>query len=199
MFRLKMIRVVAGLCLALAISSSAFANTVLSVAPASTTVNTGKSFAVDVNISGVADLYDFQLDLTFNPSILRATGVSEGAFLPSLYGPGSTLFIPGNIDNNGGSITFNADTLLSAEPGLTGGGTLLVFDFTAIGNGKSALNIDPATFILQDSTGATINASTTNGSVLVQGGTTVPEPPILLLLSTGLLAMAGLSLKKFKI
>lgn len=199
MLRWKMAGVIAGFCLALVLSSPAFADTVLSVAPTSATVNQGSSFAVDVNISGVKDLYDFQLDLSFDPSILQATAVFEGPFLPSLYGPGSTFFIPGTIDNTGGSITFNADTLLSAEPGVSQAGTLLVVDFNAIANGISPLAIDPTTFILQDSNGATIDATTTKGSVIVQGGNAVSEPPVLVLLGTGLFALVGLSAKKIKL
>src|SRR5271157_4900574 len=82
-----------------------FAN--LSVASPGT-VSQGSTFTVDVNISGVTDLFDYQLDLTFNPSIVSATGVSEGSFLSS---GGPTFFLPGTIDNVGGPITLNADTL----------------------------------------------------------------------------------------
>jgi hypothetical protein len=173
--------------------SLTLADAVLSVSTPAT-VSQGNSFMADVNISGVTDLYDFQFDLGFNPSVLQVTGVSEGTFLTS---GGTTFFLPGVIDNTSGSITFNADTLEGAIPGVTGAGTLLVFDFTAIGPGTSTLSIlNNADLILQDSTGANINATTTNGSVTVQGTTTVPEPSVLMLLSAGLLALAGLALKR---
>jgi hypothetical protein len=48
---------------------------------------------VDVNISGVTDLYDFQFDLSFNPAVIQATSVLEGKFL--LSGGGTTFFLPG--------------------------------------------------------------------------------------------------------
>ncbi len=35
------------------------------------TVSQSSTFAADVNISGVADLYDFQFDLSFNPAVLH--------------------------------------------------------------------------------------------------------------------------------
>jgi general secretion pathway protein D len=165
---------------------------VLSIQPVSSTVSVGSTFAVDVNISGVTDLYDYQFDLSFNPAVLQATNVLEGAFLSS---GGATYFIPGTIDNTAGNMTFNADTLLSAISGVSGDGTLAVFDFTAIATGTSALNIDPTTFILLDSTLANINATTTNGSVTVQG-VAVPEPSVLTLVSMGLLILAGLTLKR---
>jgi len=165
---------------------------VLSIQPVSSTVSVGSTFDVDVNISGVTDLYDYQFDLSFNPAVLQATNVLEGAFLSS---GGATYFIPGTIDNTAGNMTFNADTLLSAISGVSGDGTLAVFDFTAIATGTSALNIDPTTFILLDSTLANINATTTNGSVTVQG-VAVPEPSVLTLVSMGLLILAGLTLKR---
>src|SRR5689334_23472304 len=71
----------------------------------------GNNFTVDVNISGVTDLYDFQVDLFFDPTILQVTNITEGAFLP---GSGATFFFPGFIDNSSGNITFNADTLETA-------------------------------------------------------------------------------------
>ena len=167
---------------------------VLSIQPVSSTVGVGSTFAVDVNISGVTDLYDFQFDLSFNPSVLQATNVLEGTFLSA---GGSTFFIPGTIDNTAGNITFNADTLETAISGVSGDGTLALFDFTALSPGTSTLTI--SNVILQDSvgaqTGATLDSTTTGGSVTVQG-VAVPEPSVLMLLSAGSLALAGLALKK---
>lgn len=38
----------------------------------------GDTFAVNVNVDGVSDLYAWQLDLTFDPTLLAAVSVSEG-------------------------------------------------------------------------------------------------------------------------
>lgn len=163
---------------------------VLSIQPVSSTVGVGSTFAVDVNISGVTDLYDYQFDLSFNPAVLQATNVLEGAFLSS---GGATYFIPGIIDNTDGNVTFNADTLLTAISGVSGDGTLAVFDFTAIAPGTSDLTIlNNEDLLLQDSTGATLSSTTTDGSATVP----TPEPSSLMLLVTGLLVLAGLTLKK---
>jgi hypothetical protein len=187
--------IIVGIVLTTVFLSPAFADTVLSVSPASSTVTNGSTFAVDVNISGVTDLYDFQFDLGFNPVVIKATNVLEGAFLSS--GGGSTFFLPGTIDNTGGTITFNANSLEGMIPGVSGGGALVEFDFTASAPGTSDLTIlNNADLILQDSTGASIDTTTTGGSVAV-GGITVPEPPSgLMLLATGLMVLAGLTLRK---
>ena len=173
------------------LSPSALADSNLSVSSPAT-VSLGNAFVVDVNISSVTNLFDYQLDLAFNRGVLSATGVTEGPFLST---GGSTFFIPGTIDNVGGTITFNADTLLGAVPGVSGNGTLIVFDFTAIASGKSPLTIENA--ILQDSTGVILSDTVTNDSVTVQGTTPVPEPSgLMLLLTGGAAALMGFALKK---
>jgi Cohesin domain/PEP-CTERM motif len=193
MFRLRLAVLIAGIVLALASSSLAFADAQLEVAPASSTVSVGDIFAIDVNISDITDLAAFEFDLSFDPSIVQATGtITEGSFFQSGGG-----FLPGTIDNSLGTIVFNANTLLGPGPGLEGSGTLVVFDFTAIAPGTSALNLDPTTFILLDSSGAFINATTANGSVTVQGTSgVVPEPSVLMMLGVGMLGLTGLTLKK---
>jgi hypothetical protein len=196
MLRSRMIGVIAGAFLASMLGLPSLADSVplLSVSPVSSTASTGSTFAVDVNISSVTDVYDYQFDLSFNPAVLQATSVLEGAFLPT---GGATFFVPGTIDNIGGNITFNADTLLAAISGVSGGGTLVVLDFTALAPGTSDLTIpNNADLILQDSTGALISSTQTGASVTVQGASAVPEPSALMLLCAGLLALAGFSLKR---
>src|SRR5690242_1252599 len=123
---------------------TAFADPILSIQPPSTSVAAGNTFAVDVNISNVSDLFAFQFDITFNPGILSATSIIEGAFLP---GGGTTFFIPGTIDNSGGTISSNADTLIGAISGVSGGGTLAILDFTTLGTGMSAIDIANVTLL----------------------------------------------------
>jgi hypothetical protein len=144
----------------------------------------GGAFAVTVDIASVNDLYGFQFDLNFDPTLLSFTGgtSTEGSFLTT---GGSTFFI-GGADNGSGAVTNTADSLIGAIPGVSGDGILATFDFTAIGAGTSALSIDPTTLTLLDSSFNTIAATTVDGSVTVSAPTSAPEPATLGLLGLGL-------------
>ncbi len=166
---------------------SAFADLV--VQPATTTVNITQPFSLDVAITNVTDLYAFQFDLGFDPNVLSVTNISEGPFLPS---GGPTFFFPGIIDNVGGTVSFNADTLESAVPGVTGSGILVTFDFMPVGAGTSQITI--FNVILLDSNGGGISTLTQDGTVTVTASA-VPEPSSLLLLAGGL---SGLFVRRRK-
>ena|SRR5579872_428830 len=171
--------------------ANAVADPILSIQPPSTSVIAGSTFAVDVNISNVSDLFAFQFDINFTPGILSAISITEGSFLPS---GGTTFFLPGTIDNTGGSIAFNADTLIGPIPGVSGSGTLAILDFTALASGTSPISI--LNVGLLDSTLSPIPFGTVDGSANISGATggTVPEPAtILLLLAQGI--AVGLALK----
>ncbi len=84
-----------------AASVTALASPVFSVQPLSAPVLQGASFYLDVNVADVTDLYAFQFDLGFDPTILSAVAVAEGPFLSS---GGSTFFLPGIIDNAAGTM-----------------------------------------------------------------------------------------------
>jgi general secretion pathway protein D len=148
---------------------------------------------VDVDIANVTDLYAYQFDLTFNPSVLSAVSSSEGPFLAT---GGSTFFIQGTNDNVGGTVSATADSLLTAINGVNGSGELAVFTFDAIGAGTSAIGIQNETLV--DSNLNVIADTTTGGSVTVRSGTTrAPEidaasaTSALTLLLGGLLVLRG--------
>ena len=141
-------------------------------------------FTVPVDIANVSDLYAFQFDLSFDASILQLLSISEGSFLPSA---GSTIFIPGTIDNIGGTATNNADTLVGDIPGATGSGDLVYFTFQAMNTGTSSLSLSNG--FLFDSNFNDIPFTTADGSVIVG-----PEPPGLSWI--GCFAIAGMLLAK---
>jgi cohesin domain-containing protein/PEP-CTERM motif-containing protein len=176
-------------------SASAFADgATLSVQPASSTISPGGTVTLDVDIAGVTDLYAYQFDLLFGSSTVSATTETEGDFLG---GGGTTFFIPGTVDNVGGSITATANTLIGAIGGVSGDGTLVVLTFTGLAGGTTS--IDFANVMFYDSNFNSIDVTTEAGSVTVQGGgggVPAPEPSSFLLLGFALVGLATLAAKK---
>src|SRR4051794_7698063 len=79
------------------------------IEPVSGPVPVGGTVNVNVSVSDVTDLYAYQFDLAFNATLLSASTITEG---PYLRNRGNTFFIPGLIDNNAGTVTLTADTIL---------------------------------------------------------------------------------------
>ena len=62
----------------------------------------GATFSVDAYISGApGNVWGWSIGVTWNPSVLKCTGVTEGSYLSS---DGATLFAPGFIDNYLGKV-----------------------------------------------------------------------------------------------
>ena len=62
----------------------------------------GGTFSVDAYISGaLGNVWGWSIGVTWNPSVLECTGVTEGSYLSS---GGATLFAPGYINNYAGKI-----------------------------------------------------------------------------------------------
>jgi Cohesin domain len=169
---------------------TARASAILSIQDLSASL--GDTVTVEVDISDVSDLYAFQFDLIFDPTIMSDSSSTEGPFLP---GGGATFFIPGTIDNVNGAVSQTADTLLSAVAGVNGSGALAFFQFSAIGAGYSALAIPIDSVILLDSNLNEIPFDVTNGSLTVQDRAEAPEPAPEFLLGMGLLG-CGMALQK---
>src|ERR1039457_32222 len=137
------------------------------ISAGSTDTSVDQILTLPVSIADASDVYAFQFDLAFDPSILQLLSISEGSFLPSA---GSTFFIPGDIDNIGGNAISNADTLVGDIPGASGDGDLVDFTFQAIGPGATSLALSNG--ILLDSGFNFIPFTTMDGSV----SSATPEP-----------------------
>jgi hypothetical protein len=100
------------------------------------------SFAVRVNISDVTQLSLWQINLTYNPSVLQAIAVREGPFLKSV--PGIPPYpAPGtNFATTNGSGWIQAMSVLKSYNygGANGSGVLATFHFRAIAEGNSVLD-----------------------------------------------------------
>ena len=146
--------------------------------PSASTVFVGQTFTVDVDITGVADLYAYQFDVGFHPGpLLNASTVMAGPFLST---GGSTFFIEGLADNSAGTVSSTAESLVSLVPGVSGSGTLAQITFLAVGPGLATLT--PFGVTLLDSSLAGIAATTPSITVLID----VPEA------ASGSYAAAGL-------
>ena len=66
--------------------------------------------SIRVNVTNASDLYGYEFDLSYDPTVLQFSSEAEGGFLSVA---GATFFIPGKVDPVAGTIAFNEDSLLS--------------------------------------------------------------------------------------
>jgi hypothetical protein len=168
--------------------SAALAGTI-SLQPSATTLGLGSPLTVDVNVVGISDLFAYQFDIGFNPAVLSAASVTEGALFSSI----GVFFSSGFIDNTGGTIAFIGDTLSGPGPGVSTGGTLATITFNSIGVGSSS--VDLANIILLDSNLADI-AATASGTLATVASTASPEPGSWLLVGGAFAVLCGWAAKR---
>jgi len=133
----------------------------------------GSTFTVNITATGSTDLYAFQFDLVYNPAILSVVSVTAGKLPP---GGGSTVFLPGSINNNSGAVTLNTGTLIGSIPGAVGSGTLVAVQFSAVGPGASAVSVQNLILLNSTLSNMANAASIQNASVLVvNSGSSVPS------------------------
>jgi hypothetical protein len=116
-------------------------STALVVEPQSVQGTTGQFFTVNVSISNVADLYGWQIELSWNSSLLNATNVTEG---PMLKSSGNSTFFSPAVNNAAGNLSALCTRLLSFgsnATGVSGHGTLMTVQFEVIGSGACDLNL----------------------------------------------------------
>jgi hypothetical protein len=162
----------------------------LSVSPATQTVNLGNTATVTIDYSG-GYVGDYDLDISWNATILSLASISYGSQL----GGGS----PNSIQNFpvAGAGTVNASEislltpagLIALQPGQTASLLSLVFNTLSVGTSA----VDISFNAIGDELGNALAPPLQQGSItVVQGGPNViPEPSTIMLLTTaaGLIAL----------
>ena len=156
-----------------------------SLAPSATTVLQNQAFTVNVLVNDVTDLFGYQFDVSYDPSLFSVTSVSEVSFLSA---GGSTFFSPGTIDDTAGSVSFVFDTILGGIDGVSGSGLLGTINFSALGTAAGSGSIGLNEVSALNSALDTIDLATVAPAVVA----VVPEPATWALLSLGLVGMLGL-------
>jgi hypothetical protein len=111
--------------------------TYIILSPSINEVTLGNSFSVAVIIYNVTDLYGYDVIMTFNTTLLTANKISEG---PLLKSKGSTVIFTNITDNEIGYVRFAA-SLLGAERGADGNGTLFNIEFIASQQNTGTANL----------------------------------------------------------
>jgi hypothetical protein len=115
-------------------------STLLCTDPQAIQVTHGTSFSVDVNVQNVTDLYAFDVYVHYDPNLLQATNMTEGSFLKT---GGDTKVFVNEVNQTAGYLEYVV-TLLTAETGVNGSGTLFTATFMGdiVNNGTSTLSFE---------------------------------------------------------
>jgi len=136
------------------------------------TLQSGSTFTVLVNVSLVTDLFTWQVNMSWDPSILNVSSLTAGEFLLRTTSVNKTAsFQIGSVINatdNVEGYTGMADSVLGDEVGISvsGNGTLVSVEFLVVGYGETNLTINAGGTLptgLLDSTGSTMALTTANG------------------------------------
>src|ERR1041385_4146058 len=152
------------------------------VDPSTSSLQVNDTATIAIKAENIANLTAFELHLSFNPSVLEVTGLSNGGFV-------AADFVAQNVfDNNAGTIDY-AVAQMNRAPA-QGSGTLLNISFHAKAGGTSTLNTRatpaaPTGLLLSDQNGTSIPASWTPGTINVGTATSATNTSTATPTSTG--------------
>ncbi|WP_256621397.1 cohesin domain-containing protein [Methanolobus chelungpuianus] len=145
------------------ITATAGAEATIRIFPESARVSETGNFSVEVFIEPGASVSGAEFTLTYDPSLLEVTRVSEGSFLKQ--SGEQTIFSSGIIDNTNGTVSGVYGLMLGRER-ILGAGTFASIEFTALGKEDIAL-IELRDVTVTNSTGAKLPVSVTSGKALI--------------------------------
>jgi len=134
----------------------------------------GSTVQIDVNITGVIDLFAWQLNVSWDQSLLNLVNAYGGEFLNRVSPPAYTSSSPApnglgfviNVTDNANGYSALGESILGGVPGITGDGQLVSLEFLVVGYGSTNLTIETSgtlpTTLLESALGI-ITSDTTDG------------------------------------
>jgi hypothetical protein len=180
-----------GLGLLLALAPAAAGALSIGFAPVAVTGAVGSSLALDVVVSGLGDgtapsLGSFDLDVSFDPSLLSFDSLGFGALLG---GPADSLR---DSDEPAAGVVDLAEVSLLSPPELDAlqpdSFVLATLSFTALGAGTSTVSFSQA--LLGDAFGQRFGEVSLGAARVTASGAVIPEPRAFALFALGALAVA---------
>jgi PKD repeat protein len=155
--------------------------TTMAVTPASIidpSLGPGSTFIINLTVADVANLYTWQAQIMFKPSILNCTSATIPA--DNIFAGKTVIPVTPIIDNVGGSVT--AGVSLMGVGGVAGSGKLCQIEFLVLGLGNSSLSYSipygADTFLLDPDLNI-IPSMVTNG-YFENMGDEILQPPVAL-------------------
>jgi uncharacterized repeat protein (TIGR02543 family) len=131
------------------------------ISPASKIVSAGQSFSLNVMCTPGQSIKAFELKVSFNPTYLQATSVSEG----TIFNGHTTFFNDGTIDNNAGTIV-DIYGLILGDGEVSTAGSFVSLSFNArLASGTSSVCLYDVGVTNQSSY---VPITITNGSVTLR-------------------------------
>ena len=156
------------------VSAEPFDNTILSVDPASLSVNPGENFTIDIYCAPGQPIKAYELRFSFDASLLQADLVTEG----NIFDNYSSFFNEGTIDNAAGSIVDIYGLIIGAG-NITSPGIFVSITFTAKSYGGTSelgfLDVGSWTGVTNETSYVPLTIN--SGSAVVLGGGSPPSPP----------------------
>ena len=135
---------------------------IISVSPVTSNVRLGEQFTIDINLDSAQNLYGYEVWLSFDPSVLKATDINYTEYLNE-----PTYIWHSETNNADGYAALAVSSRLPAEA-KTGGSPppLATIQFKTIGTGTSQLHLYKT--ILVDDQTMEISHETVDGTVQVE-------------------------------
>ncbi len=141
----------------------------------SKSVAAGQQFDITINVNPNNNIAGAQFSLSFDPLLVTVAGVTEGSLLKQ-SGAG-TYFVPGQINNQTGTVVGVAAAIVSPGKTVSAPGALAVVTMAAKGSpGTSPLSLYGV--IVGDANGKAISVSVANGQVSISAGISPSAPPL---------------------
>jgi len=118
-------------------------------AVANSSAQAGNVTEFHVNITLVTDLFAWQINMSWNASILNVNNIIAGEFLNVGAAPNYTTSSPApdglgfviNVTDNAVGYTAMGESILGADRGVSDNGTLVTIEFLVVGYGSTDLTI----------------------------------------------------------